>query len=71
MKRAPRPRPGKQAPPALVNGHDLMDTLNIPPGPRVGALLERLREAEAVGEIANRDAALNLAARLLADLEQA
>ena len=64
--------PAREAgPPALVNGHDLMDTLNIPPGPRVGALLERLREAEAVGEIANRDAALNLAARLLADLEQA
>jgi hypothetical protein len=50
-----------------VNGHDLMDMLHIPPGPRVGALLERLREAEAVGEISNRDDALAMAARLLAD----
>ena len=60
--------PARQAGPrSLVNGNDLMDTLKIPPGPRVGALLERLREAEAVGEVANRDDALSLAARLLAD----
>ena len=60
--------PTREADPrALVNGHDLMDALNIPPGPRVGALLERLREAEAVGEIANRDDALALAARLQAE----
>ena len=54
-------------PRGLVNGHDLMDTLHIPPGPRVGALLERLREAQAVGEVASREEALALAARLLAD----
>ena len=60
--------PARQAGPRpLVNGNDLMDTLKIPPGPRVGALLERLREAEAVGEVANRDDALSFAARLLAD----
>jgi poly(A) polymerase len=57
----------EEGPRALVNGHDLMDMLHIPPGPRVGALLERLREAEAVGEISNRDDALAMAARLLAD----
>ena len=51
----------------LVNGHDLMDTLQIPPGPRVGALLERLREAQAVGEVASREEALSLAERLLAN----
>ncbi len=51
----------------LVNGHDLMDTLHIPPGPPVGALLERLREAQAVGEVASREEALALAARLQAD----
>ena len=57
----------EEGPRALVNGNDLMDALHIPPGPRVGALLERLREAQAVGEIANREDALALAARLLAD----
>ena len=52
---------------ALVNGHDLMDTLKLPPGPRIGALLDRLREAQAVGEISSREEALSLAARLLED----
>ncbi len=51
----------------LVNGHDLMDALQIPPGPQIGALLERLREAEAVGEAASREDALALARRLLAE----
>ena len=61
------PPTGSEAPRGLVNGHDLMDTLRIEPGPRLGALLERLREAQAVGEIASREEALCLAARLLAD----
>lgn len=59
----------EEGPRALVNGHDLMNTLDLPPGPRIGALLERLREAEAVGEITNRDDALTLATRLLANNE--
>ena len=49
----------------LVNGNELMDALKIPPGPQVGVLLESLREAEATGEIASREEALALAARLL------
>ncbi len=57
----------EEGPRALVNGHDLMDTLNIPPGPRIGALLDRLREAQVVGEISSRDDALSMAARLLED----
>ena len=59
----------EEGPRALLNGHDLMDKLNIQPGPVVGALLEKLREAQAVGEIANRDEALALATRLLEDNE--
>jgi len=59
----------EEGPRALVNGNDLMNTLDLPPGPRIGALLERLREAEAVGEITDRDDALALAARLLANNE--
>ena len=52
----------------LVNGHDLINALNISQGPLIGTLLERLREAEAVGEVATREDALNLAACLLAEL---
>ncbi len=51
----------------LVDGHDLIDALNIPQGPLIGTLLERLREAEAVGEVSTREDALNLAACLLAE----
>ena len=51
----------------LVDGHDLINVLNIPQGPLIGTLLERLREAEAVGEVATREDALNLAACLLAE----
>ena len=50
--------------PPLINGHDLMDALNLPPGPHIGSLLARLREAEAVGEISSREDAMELAARL-------
>ena len=69
MKREPCLQSERKAPRALVNGNDLMNTLDLPPGPRIGALLERLREAEAVGEISDRDDALVLAARLLANYE--
>ena len=51
--------------PPLINGHDLMDALDLPPGPRIGSLLARLREAEAVGEISSRADAMELAARLV------
>ena len=51
----------------LIDGHDLMNVFHIPQGPQIGALLEKLREAEAVGEIATREDALDMAARLLAE----
>ena len=52
--------------PKLLDGHDLMNVLNIGPGPRVGELLEALREARAAGEITNGEEALALARRRLA-----
>jgi tRNA nucleotidyltransferase/poly(A) polymerase len=52
------------APPPLVNGHDLMAVLDLPPGPEIGRLLEAIREAQAAGEVKTRQAALELAARL-------
>jgi poly(A) polymerase/tRNA nucleotidyltransferase (CCA-adding enzyme) len=35
-----------------------MDAYALPPGPRVGRLLEAVREAQAVGRIATREQAL-------------
>ncbi|MDO8530648.1 MAG: HD domain-containing protein [Dehalococcoidia bacterium] len=58
------------AAPRLVDGKALMEALGLPPGPVVGQLLDALREAEAVGEIADRYAALDLARRLLPQLQK-
>lgn len=46
--------------PKLVDGHDIMDTFGLAPGPKVGALLEVVHEAEAGGEIASREEAIHL-----------
>jgi len=52
------------APERLLDGRDVMKALKIPPGPRIGELLERVREAQAEGEVKDRDGALALIARL-------
>jgi len=48
----------------LLNGHEVMKTLGIGPGPRVGAVLEKLREARAVGRVRTRDEAVAFIRRL-------
>lgn len=48
-------------PPPLVNGNDLVRELNLKPGPKVGELLEAIREAQAMGEVSTREQALELA----------
>jgi hypothetical protein len=48
----------------LLDGNEVMKTLKIPPGPKVGEILERLREAQAEGKVADRKAALAFVARL-------
>ncbi len=54
-------------PPTLLTGDDLMAELNLRPGPRVGALLEAVREAQAAGEVTDRAAALALARQQLSN----
>jgi tRNA nucleotidyltransferase/poly(A) polymerase len=49
------------APTLLVSGDDLMAELGLPPGKRIGELLEAIREAQAAGEVATREEALALA----------
>jgi putative nucleotidyltransferase with HDIG domain len=46
------------SPPRLLDGHELMSELGMKPGPSVGRLLEAIREAQATGHIADREAAL-------------
>lgn len=45
-------------PPKLVDGHDIMSTYNIRPGPGIREILESVREAQAAGEISTRQEAL-------------
>jgi poly(A) polymerase len=48
-----------QGPPRpLLRGDELARELQIPPGPRLGALLEQLAEAQFAGEVATREQAL-------------
>ena len=56
-------------PPGLINGHDLINNLNLSPGPEIGKLLEAIREAQACQEITTRDEALAYASRLLSSKE--
>ncbi|MBM4424300.1 MAG: CCA tRNA nucleotidyltransferase, partial [Chloroflexi bacterium] len=50
-------------PPALISGGDVM-ALGVPQGPRVGELLEAVREAQAAGDVSSREEAISLVARL-------
>jgi len=45
------------APPPLVNGRDLIQLLQIQPGPEIGRLLRLIEEAQAAGDIDTRDQA--------------
>lgn len=54
------------APPPLLDGHDLMRALDLQPGPRVGELLEAIREAQATGKVGTRQQALALARERIA-----
>jgi poly(A) polymerase len=45
-------------PPKLIDGNDLIKIFGLSPGPRIGAILESVREAQAGGEIKTREEAL-------------
>lgn len=45
-------------PPSLLDGHEVMDSFSLTPSPLVGKLLEAIREAQAMGEILDKEEAL-------------
>lgn len=53
------------APPALISGQQLLDHFHLEPGPLIGELLERVREAQVEGEIATQEEALEWVQRFL------
>ena len=52
----------------LVTGRDLIEKLQLEPGPIFGEILDRIDEAQGTGEISSRDEGLALAACLLEDI---
>ncbi len=52
-------------PPRILSGDDVMRALNMPPGPAVGAILERVRELQAEGKILSRVDALRILPSLI------
>ncbi|MFC2034928.1 CCA tRNA nucleotidyltransferase [Chloroflexota bacterium] len=57
-------------PPKLVDGHDLISIFGMSPGPRIGEILEAVREAQASGELTTRQEIIAyIHDRLLAKVE--
>ncbi len=52
------------APPPLLDGHEIADTLGIDPGPRLGEVAGALRRAQIEGRVATREAAIEWLKRL-------
>jgi poly(A) polymerase len=50
----------------LVNGHDLIERFGLGPGPKIGEVLEAVREAQAAGEVTSREEALAYIEQILA-----
>ncbi len=58
-------QPSAERPVRLITGHDLMREFALGPGPVIGEMLERIKEAHAAGEIATRQEALDMAAAFI------
>ena len=54
------------SPPRLISGHDLMEVFGLEEGPRIGELLEAVREAQVEDEVRTEEEALALVKDLLA-----
>lgn len=63
---AGRAAPEVVSPARLIDGYDLQEVFGLKPGPRIGDLLEAVREAQAEGEVSDREDALAYLRRLLA-----
>ena len=44
----------------LIDGNEIMDAFSLDPGPRIGRLLELVKEAQASGEVSTADEAMEL-----------
>ncbi|NLL90263.1 MAG: CCA tRNA nucleotidyltransferase [Dehalococcoidales bacterium] len=61
-----REQENKTAFPRLLSGEDIMAEFGLEPGPKIGELLEAVREAQATGEVSNKADAVDCIRRILA-----
>jgi len=47
----------------LIDGHDIMDWLSLPPGPQIGHLLSQVEEAQAEGIVKTKEEALRFVSK--------
>ena len=55
--------------PPIITGHDLISSLELTPGPLIGLLLDEIKEAIAIGDITDKEAALKYAEKLIRKIE--
>lgn len=55
------------APRKILDGNDIMQIFKLEPGPKIGELLEALREAQAAGEVTTREQAAIYIERLVSE----
>jgi len=60
----------KILPVKLIDGHDLMNTFGLAPGPLIGKLLAMVNEAHASGELSTKEEALTLVRRELSSVSK-
>ena len=60
----------KILPVKLIDGHDIIDTFDLAPGPLVGKLLAMVNEAHASGELSTKEEALTLIRRELSSVSK-
>ena len=53
-------------PPKIVDGYDIIKLFGLSPGPRIGELLDAVKEAQASGEVTDREQALAYLKKIIA-----
>jgi hypothetical protein len=61
-------RQKETGPVKLVDGNDLINVFGMKPGTQMGALLEEIKEAQAAGEVTDREAALEYVRKYLSGM---
>ena len=56
------------APPPLITGHDLMETLSMKPGREIGEVLAQIIEGQAAGELKTKKQAMRFAEKVISRL---